>query len=158
MRKILAAVLFAPCLALGQGYPSKLVRIVVPYPAGGIVDLMARAAGDGLAPRLGRPVIGEAKPGGDASIGTEAVARAETDGHTLLLATLALAVNPHLSRVPWHPVNDFAGVAHMGSVANIAAVTPSLGPKDLRAFVELARTRPGAINYMNPGNGTSQHM
>ena len=158
MRKVLAAALLAPCLALAQGYPSKPVRIVVSYPAGGIVDLMARAAGDALAPRLGRPVIVEAKPGADGSIGIEAVARAEPDGHTLLLATLALAVNPHLGKVPWHPVNDFTGVAHMGSVANIAAVTPSLGPKDLRAFVELARARPGAINYMNPGNGSSQHM
>lgn len=158
MRNALAVALLAPCLAFAQGYPSKPVRIVVPYPAGGIVDLMARATTDGLAARLGQPVIVESKPGADASIGTDAVAKAEADGHTLLMATLALAVNPHLSKVPWHPVNDFEGVAHMGVVANIVAVTPSLGAKDVRAFVELARTRPGTINYMNPGNGSSPHV
>jgi len=158
MRKLLAAALIAPCLALAQGYPSKPVRVVVPYPAGGIVDLMARAVTDGLGARLGQPVIVEAKPGADASIGTDAVAKAEPDGYTLLLATLALAVNPHLSKVPWHPVSDFEGVAHVGVVANIVAVNPSLGVKDLKSFVALAKSRPGQINYMNPGNGASQHV
>jgi tripartite-type tricarboxylate transporter receptor subunit TctC len=134
------------------------VRVVVPYPAGGIVDLMARAVTDTLGARLGQPVIVEAKPGADASIGTDAVARAEPDGHTLLLATLALTVNPHLSKVPWHPVNDFEGVAHLGVMANIAAVTPSLGVKDMKSLVALAKSRPGQINYMNPGNGASQHV
>ncbi len=158
MRRLIAALLAAPCLALAQGYPSKPVRVIVPYPAGGIVDLMARAVCDGLGARLSQPVIVEARPGADASIGTDAVARAEPDGYTLLLATLALTVNPHLNQVPWHPVNDFEGVAHVGVVANIAAVTPSLGPRDLSAFVALARSRPGQINYMNPGNGSSQHV
>ncbi len=158
MRRLLAAALAAPCLALAQAYPSKPVRVVVPYPAGGIVDLMARAVSDGLGARLSQPVIVEARPGADASIGTEAVARSDPDGHTLLMATLALTVNPHLSKVPWHPVNDFEGVAHVGVMANVAAVTPSLGPKDMKSFVALARSRPGQINYMNPGNGASQHI
>jgi tripartite-type tricarboxylate transporter receptor subunit TctC len=147
-----------PSLALAQGYPAKPVRLVVPYPAGGIVDLMARALTEGLPARLGQPVIVEPKPGADASIGTEAVARAEPDGYTLLMATLALAVNPNLSKVPWHPVNDFEGVAHVGVVANIAAVTPSLGVKDMNSFIALARTRPGQINYVNAGNGSSPHV
>jgi tripartite-type tricarboxylate transporter receptor subunit TctC len=134
------------------------VRIIVPYPAGGIVDLMARSVSDGLAARLGQPVIVEPKPGADASIGTDAVAKAEPDGHTLLMATLAIAVNPHLNKVPWHPVNDFEGVAHMGVVANIAAVTPSLGVRDMASFIALAKSRPGQINYMNPGNGSSPHV
>ena len=158
MRRFLAAALAAPCLALAQAYPTKPVRIVVPYPAGGIVDLMARAVADGLGGPLGQPVIVEARPGADGSIGTDAVAKAEPDGHTLLLATLALTVNPHLNKVPWHPVNDFEGVAHVGVVANIAAVTPSLGVKDMASFVALARARPGQINYINPGNGSSQHV
>jgi tripartite-type tricarboxylate transporter receptor subunit TctC len=143
---------------LAQAFPSKPVRVVVPYPAGGIVDLMARAASDALAARLGQPVIVEPRPGADASIGTDAVAKADPDGHTLLMGTLALAVNPHLSKVPWHPVNDFEGVAHMGVVANIAAVTPSLGVKDVRAFIALAQSRPGQVNYVNPGNGSSPHV
>ncbi|HEV8096304.1 MAG TPA: tripartite tricarboxylate transporter substrate binding protein [Burkholderiales bacterium] len=158
MRCVLALALLVPGLALAQAYPSKPVRIIVPYPAGGIVDLMARAVGDGLGPKLGQPVIVEPRPGADASIGTDAVAKADPDGHTVLMATLALAVNPNLSKVPWHPVNDFEGVAHIGVVANVAAVTPALGVKDLKSFIELARSRPGQINYVNPGNGSSPHV
>ena len=158
VKRVLAAALLLPCLALAQTYPSKPVRMIVPYPAGGIVDLMARAVSDGLGAKLGQPVIVEPRPGADASIGTDAVARAEPDGHTLLMATLALAVNPNLSKVPWHPVNDFEGVAHVGVVANVAAVTPTLGVKDLKSFIDFARARPGQINYMNPGNGSSPHV
>ena len=157
-RRILVALLLAPSLATAQAFPSRPVRIVVPYPAGGIVDLMARSMSDALAARLGQPVLVEPRPGADGSIGTDAVAKAEPDGHTLLMATLALAVNPHLSKLPWHPVHDFAGVAHVGVVANIAAVTPSLGAKEMKSLVALARSRPGQINYVNPGNGSSPHV
>ena len=158
MRRVLGLVLLLPCLALAQAYPSKPVRIIQPYPAGGIVDLMARSMSDALASKLGQPVIVEPRPGADASIGTEAVAKSEPDGHTLLLATLALAVNPHLNKVPWHPVEDFEGVAHVGVVANVAAVSPSLGVKDMKGFVALAKAKPGQINYVNPGNGSSPHV
>src|SRR5688572_16125674 len=99
MRRVLGVVLLLPCLALAQAFPTKSVRIIQPYPAGGIVDLMARSMSEALASKLGQPVIVEPRPGADASIGTEAVARSEPDGHTLLLATLALAVNPHLNKV-----------------------------------------------------------
>jgi len=158
VKRLLAALLLVPCLAFAQGYPAKAVRVIVPYPAGGIVDLMARAVCEGLGAKLGQAVVIESRPGADASIGTEAVAKAEPDGHTLLVATLALAVTPNLSKVPWHPVNDFEGVAHIGVVANIAATHPSLGAKDMKSFLELARSRPGQINYMNPGNGSSPHV
>jgi tripartite-type tricarboxylate transporter receptor subunit TctC len=158
VKRFLALVLLLPGLALAQAWPTKPVRIIVPYPAGGIVDLMARAVGDGLGAKLGQSVIVEPRPGADASIGTDAVAKADPDGNTILMATLALAVNPNLSKVPWHPVNDFEGVAHIGVVANVAAVTPSLGVKDLKSFIELARSKPGQINYVNPGNGSSPHV
>jgi tripartite-type tricarboxylate transporter receptor subunit TctC len=158
VKRFLALALLLPGLALAQAWPTKPVRIIVPYPAGGIVDLMARAVGDGLGAKLGQPVIVEPRPGADASIGTDAVAKADPDGHTILMATLALAVNSNLNKVPWHPVNDFEGVAHIGVVANVAAVTPSLGVKDLKSFIELARSKPGQINYVNPGNGSSPHV
>jgi len=158
MKRVLALALLLPSLALAQAWPTKPVRIIVPYPAGGIVDLMARALGDGLGAKLGQSVIVEPRPGADASIGTDAVAKADPDGHTVLMATLALAVNPNLSKVPWHPVNDFEGVAHIGVVANVAVVTPALGVKDLKSFIELAKSKPGQINYVNPGNGSSPHV
>ena len=158
MKRLLALALLVPSLAFAQAWPAKTVRIIQPYPAGGIVDLMARSMSEGLASKLGQPVLVEPRPGADASIGTEAVARSEPDGHTLLLATIALAVNPHLNKVPWHPVDDFEGVAHVGVVANVAAVTPSLGVKDMKGFVALAKAKPGQINYVNPGNGSSPHL
>ena len=158
MKRVLAVALLVPTLALAQAYPTKQVRIIQPYPAGGIVDLMARSMSDALASKLGQAVIVEPRPGADASIGTEAVAKSEPDGHTLLLATIALVVKPHLNKVPWHPLDDFEGVAHVGVVANVAAVTPSLGVKDMKGFVALAKAKPGQINYVNPGNGSSPHL
>ena len=152
------AVLAVTSSAAGaQGFPNRTLKIVVPYPAGGIVDLMARSVTEGLSARLGQSVIVENKPGASSSIGTETVANAEPDGYTILLTTLAFAVTPNLVKVPWSVVDDFEGVAHMGVVANIVAVTPSLGPTDLASFVALAKSKPG-INYMNPGNGSSPHV
>ena len=141
-----------------QTFPSKPLRIIVPFPAGGIVDLMARSLSDNLAAGLGQPVLVEARPGANGSIGTDAVAKSEPDGCTLVLATLSHVTTPLLTKTPWNPVKDFAGVAVMGHVANIAVVNPELPAKTLREFVDYAKTRPGRINYINGGAGTSQTM
>jgi tripartite-type tricarboxylate transporter receptor subunit TctC len=142
----------------GQTFPSKPLRIIVPFPAGGIVDLMARSLNEKLAAGLGQPVLVEARPGANASLGTEAVSRSEPDGHTLVLATLSHVTTPALAKTPWHPVKDFAGVALMGHIANVAAVHPDVPAKSLRDFVDYAKTRPGKLNYINAGAGTSQTM
>ena len=141
-----------------QNFPSKPLRIIVPFPAGGIVDLMARSLNEKLAAGLGQPVLVEARPGANGSLGTEAVAKSDADGHTLVLATLSHVTTPALTKTPWHPTKDFAGVALMGHIANIAAVHPDLPAKTLREFVEYAKARPGKINYINGGGGTSQTM
>jgi tripartite-type tricarboxylate transporter receptor subunit TctC len=155
-------VLLGACVSLpavqAQSFPSKPLRIIVPFPAGGIVDLMARSLNDKLAAGLGQPVLVEARPGANASLGTEAVAKAEPDGHSLILATLSHVTTPALSKTPWHPVKDFAGVALMGHVANIAVVNPDVPAKTLREFVDYAKARPGKVNYINAGAGTSQTM
>jgi len=159
LRALLAVSLsFAAPLAAAQWSPTKPVRIVVPFPAGGIVDLMARTLNDKLGTQLGQPVLVEARPGAMSSIGTEAVAKSEPDGHTLLLATISHATLPWMTTVPWHPVNDFAGVALIGEVANIAVVPASLAPKTMAEFVTWARERPGKVNYINAGFGTSQTL
>ena len=142
----------------GQTFPSKPLRIIVPFPAGGIVDLMARSLSEKLAAGLGQPVLVEARPGANGSLGTEAVAKADPDGHTLVLATLSHVTTPALSKTPWHPTRDFAGVAIMGHIANVAVVHPDLPSRTLREFVEYAKARPGTINYINGGGGTSQTM
>lgn len=154
----LAIALLAP-LAHAQWAPSKPVRIIVPFPAGGIVDLMARTVTDRLAASLGQPVIVEARTGAGGSIGTEAAARAEPDGHTLVVATLSHVTLPAFGgKLPWHPTRDFAGIGMLGQVANLAVVTNGLEPRTMREFVAFARARPGQINYVNAGNGTSQTL
>ena len=159
MRIVLAVLLIS--FAVGtraQTFPSKPLRIIVPFPAGGIVDLMARTLNEKLAAGLGQPVLVEARPGANGSLGTEAVAKSDPDGHTLVLATLSHVTTPALMKTPWHPLKDFAGVALMGHVANVVVVNPELPPRTLREFVEYAMARPGKINYINAGAGTSQTM
>jgi tripartite-type tricarboxylate transporter receptor subunit TctC len=141
--------------ALSQAPSSKPLRIVVPYPVGGIVELMARTVSDGLSQKLGIPVIVDARPGANSAIGTEAVARAEPDGRTLLLATFAFAVTPHLQKVNFDPIADFVGVGYMGEAVSVATVHPSVGVKDIKSFVQLAAAKPGQINFMVPGTGSS---
>ena len=144
--------------AQAQSFPSKPVRIIVPFPAGGIVDLMARTLNEKLAAGLGQPVLVEARPGANGSLGTEAVAKSDPDGHTLVLATLSHVTTPALMKTPWHPLKDFAGVAVMGHVANVVVVNPELPPRTLREFVDYAKARPGQVNYINAGAGASQTM
>ena len=160
MRRFFAsiALLFVLAGANAQTFPSKPLRIIVPFPAGGIVDLMARSLSEKLAAGLGQPVLVEARPGANGSLGTEAVAKSDPDGHTLVLATLSHVTTPVLSKTPWDPVRDFAGVALMGHVANVAVVNPEVPAKTLREFIDYAKGRPGKINYINGGGGTSQTM
>ncbi len=144
--------------ALSQAFPRRPVRIVVPFPAGGSNDLIARAVSERLAIRLGQPVVIESRPGASGSIGTDYVAKSEPDGHTLLLGSLSTAVAPALMKTPWDPVRDFVPVGYLGVTPNIVAVHPSLEVSDLKGLVALARQKPGQINYVNPGNGTSPHL
>jgi tripartite-type tricarboxylate transporter receptor subunit TctC len=161
LRHHLVRSLVALLLALSASFvsaqwsPTKPVRIVVPFPAGGIVDLMARTVSDRLSASLGQAVIVDARPGANGSIGIDAVAKADPDGHTILLATLSNATLPGFVSLPWHPTRDFAGVAMLGQVPNLVVVPATLEPKTLKEFVDYAKARPGALNYANGGNGTS---
>lgn len=141
--------------ASAQGLMSRPMKIIVPYPAGGIVDLMARAVSDRLADKLGVPVVVETKPGANTAIGTEAVARAEPDGRTILMATSGLVITPHLQKVTWDPIKDFAGVAYMGQIASVAAAHPSIPARDISSFIAVAKSKPGTINYIAPGTSSS---
>ena len=160
MKRIVFAVLLIlfSVNSRAQTFPYKPLRIIVPFPAGGIVDLMARTLNEKLAAGLGQPVLVDARPGANASLGTEAVAKSDPDGHTLVLATLSHVTTPALMKTPWHPIKDFAGVAVMGHVANVAVVHPDLPVKTLREFVDYAKARPGKINFINAGAGASQTM
>jgi tripartite-type tricarboxylate transporter receptor subunit TctC len=163
-RRLVAAAACAPVASLPvaaraqEAWPSKPVRVVVPFPAGGVVDLVTRAVTDRLAVVLKQPFVVEPRPGANGNIGTEAVARAAPDGYTLLTATPATVTQPLLSSTARFRTNDFVGVGLIGAPPNVFVVTPSLPVKTLKELVEHVRAQPGKLSVTNPGVGTSNHL
>ena len=153
--------LFAVPFAAGaQTFPSKPVRMVVPYPAGGGIDIMARQFAARFSPQWAQPVVVENRPGSSTIVGTEIVAKAPADGHTLLLTTDAsMSINPHLfAKLPYDPPRDFAPVTMLVLLQQMLLATPSLGVSTVADLVKLAKTRPGSINYASYGSGSQPHL
>lgn len=142
-----------------QTYPSRPVTLVVPFPTGGAPDTIGRIVVEKVASNWGTPIVVETRPGAAGTIATTYVARSDPDGYTLLLATLSHVTNPGLLKnVAWDPVTDFAGVAEIVTAPGIAVVPASLPVNTLKEFVEYAKQRPGKLNYLMPGVGTSMHL
>ncbi|MEI7444990.1 MAG: tripartite tricarboxylate transporter substrate binding protein [Burkholderiales bacterium] len=141
-----------------ETWPSKPVKVVVPFPAGGVVDLVTRAVTDRLAVVLKQPFLVENRTGANGNIGTEAVARAPADGYTLLTASPATVTQPMLSPNARFRTADFTGLGLIGAPPNLFVVSPSVPVKTLREFVEYAKARPGKLSVTNPGVGTSNHL
>ncbi len=139
-----------------DNYPNRPLRIIVPYPAGGIVDLVARAVTEQVGRDWKTPVIVEARPGGNSNIGTAAVARSDPDGYTWLVTGPAVLVNPGLYKeAGWDAMKDFTCVGLAVWNQSVAVVNPTLPVKTIGEFVELARSKPGELNFGNPGTGSS---
>jgi tripartite-type tricarboxylate transporter receptor subunit TctC len=139
-----------------DNYPNRPLRIIVPYPAGGIVDLVARAVTEQVGRDWKTPVVVEARPGGNANIGTAAVARSDPDGYTWLVTGPAVLVNPGLYKdAGWDAMKDFTCVGLAVWNQSVAVVNPTLPVKTIGEFVELARSKPGELNFGNPGTGSS---
>lgn len=145
---------------LAQGYPSKVVRLVNPYAAGGPSEAVARELAMGLTAELGQQVIIESKPGGGTVIGADYVAKSPADGHTLLLATAAaLIVQPLImEKIPYDAQRDLAPVGMFATVPNLITVHPSVPAASIRELIELARREPGKLNYASAGVGTGPHL
>lgn len=143
-----------------QPYPSKPIRLVVPFPAGGTTDILAREVGQRLSLSLGQPVVIDNRPGAAGNIGSELVAKSVPDGYTLLMATVGThAINPNLyARIPYDHVKDFAPVVLVASVPNVLEVTPSLPVNSVADLIKLAKEKPGQINFASSGSGTSIHL
>lgn len=159
--RILPAILLtlAATAAGAQGYPSKPVRVIVPYPAGGIVDIVARAVMEKIAVGWGQPIIIEDKPGADSNIGTDLVAKSAPDGYTWLVTGPAVLSNPTIyGNLSWDPLRDFQGVGIVVWNQNIAVVPAALPVNTMKEFVEYAKARPGQLNFGNPGTGSSNHL
>ncbi len=155
------------CLLLGamapasaqSAFPSKPIRIVSPFGAGGSSDTIARVLQNPLQQALGQPVVVENRPGAGSNIGTASVARAEPDGYTLLLTTSAFVANPSLyATTPFDPIRDFTPVADLADAANVLVATPQSGIKSLAELIERAKAAPGTLNCATAGVGTSPHL
>jgi tripartite-type tricarboxylate transporter receptor subunit TctC len=162
--RLLAAFAAALLLAAGtpagaQAYPDKPIRVVVPWPAGGLVDILARTVGERLQASLGQPVIVENKLGAGGMIGADAVATAAPDGYTLVLTTTALNMNAAL-RPETTPgaAKQFAPVAVAAYAPSILVVHPSVQAKSVKELIALAKARPGALTYASAGNGSPAHL
>jgi tripartite-type tricarboxylate transporter receptor subunit TctC len=142
------------------GYPSRPIRLIVPFPPGGSTDILARALGEKLAQGLAQPVVIDNRPGAGGSIGAEAVARAAPDGYTLMMGHLGtLAVNPAIYKnLPYDPVRSFAPVSLMAIVPSVLVVNPSLPVASAAELVAYAKAHPGKLAYGSAGNGSTSHL
>jgi tripartite-type tricarboxylate transporter receptor subunit TctC len=149
----------APCArAPAQAYPDRPVRIVVPFAPGGLNDVVGRMLATHLSERLGKQFVVENRPGAGGIVGSELVANAPKDGHTLLIVSVAQAVNAALYKLPYDPATAFAPVAVFIQSPNMLAVTPALPATTLREFVALAKAKPGELRYGSGGVGGSLHL
>ncbi|MBY0437105.1 MAG: tripartite tricarboxylate transporter substrate binding protein [Burkholderiales bacterium] len=155
-----AALLLAPAAAVvAQAWPAKPVRLVVPFPPGGATDVLARQIGQRLGDAFGQAVVIENRGGASGAIATEYVARQPADGHALLFATASThAINPAVSKVPFHPVKDFTPVVNVAAAPLGLVVHPSLPVKTVKELIGLLRARPGQVDMASFGTGTGSHL
>ena len=148
----------APSLA--QQWPSKPVRIIVPFPPGQAADIITRIVAERLSPAIGQQVIADNRPGAGAAVGTELAAKSAPDGYTLLAGgSAALAINPHLyKKLGYDTLRDFAPVTQLVAIPMVFVVTPSLNAKNLQELIQLAKQRPGQLNYGSSGSGSTSHL
>ena len=140
-------------------YPAKPIRWIVPFAPGGSVDILARLAGAELSKNLGQQVVIDNRTGASGNIGTEVVARAAPDGYTIGSNTVPFVANTFLYRkVPYDVLNDFTAISLMAATGNVMTVHPSLPVRSVRELLELARSKPGALNYGTAGIGTNPHI
>lgn len=153
------ALLLAGVDALAQPYPAKPVRFIVPYAAGGGVDIVTRTLAQKLTEQVGQSFVVENRPGGNANIASEAVAKAAPDGYTLLMGSPANAVNGSLyKKLPYEILRDFAPVSLIGYGPLVLVVHPSVPARTVKELIALCKAQPGQLNYASGGNGTSQHL
>ena len=154
------------CIALGfipsahaQSFPSKAVRVVVPFPAGGTLDSLGRQLATRMQESLGQPVVIEPRGGGATRVGTQAVQSSAPDGHTVLFMANSFVMVPMLmEKAPWDPLKDFAPVSLVSRVSQVLVVHPSFEARTLSELVKFAKAKPGQIDFASFGNGTSSHL
>ena len=155
-----AILLAASGLALAETYPAKPIHFIVPYPAGGPLDTVARLLGQKVSESVREPVIVENRPGAGGNIGADQVAKSAPDGYTILMGAVAThAINPTLyAKIPYDPVRDFAPVTQVASTPNVLVVNPSLPVANVKEFIAYAKAHPGALNFGSGSTGSAGHL
>lgn len=148
------------CGAFGQAYPNRAIRLVVPFPAGGTTDILARDVAKRLTETLGQSVVVDNRAGAGGNIGSDIVAKSAPDGYTLLMGTVGThSINPSLyTKMPYDHVKDFAPVVLVAGVPNVLVVYPPLPVNSVADLIKLAKAKPGTINFASSGSGTSIHL
>ena len=157
---IVLLIALLPLVAQAQAYPSKPIRFVVPYPAGGPLDTVARLLGQRVSESTHQPVIVDNKPGAGGNIGADAVAKAAPDGYTILMGAVAThAINPTLyAGIPYDPVKDFLPVTQIASTPNVLVVNPGVPAASVREFIAYAKANPGKLNFGSGSTGSAGHL
>jgi tripartite-type tricarboxylate transporter receptor subunit TctC len=163
MNRLLAACVVAATAmvsaASAQGFPNKIIHLIVPYTPGGSNDVVAREIADGLQVRLKQTVVVENKPGGGGTLAYSYVAKSPPDGYTILIAPASFTMGPHLKRNPiYNPVSDFAPIDLVADVPFVMVVPPSLPAKTVKEFIEVAKASPNKLTFGSVGVGTPQHL
>jgi tripartite-type tricarboxylate transporter receptor subunit TctC len=160
--KRIVTLLAAATLASGvsaQSWPTRPVKMVVPFTAGSVTDIIARTVADSMSKSLGQPVIIENKPGAGGTIGAAQVAKSEPDGYTVLIHSSGHALNPAIyPSLPYDTIKDLTGVTPLASVPNVMVVNPSRGWKSVADVIAAAKAKPGQLNYASAGTGSATHM
>src|ERR1035437_8206585 len=159
MKRFLAALLLAPCLAVAQSYPAKPVRMIVPFPPGGGTDVIARVTAQHLSRYWGQPVVVDNKPGASGIIGSDIVAKSVADGYTLLLQSTQHSINLNLyKQLPYDTLRDFVPVAYIAAAPFLMLVHPAVPASNVQELIAYIKTQPGGINYASSGIAGGAHL
>lgn len=154
-----AALCLVPALAGAQAWPTKAVRVIVPFTAGSATDIVARTVGENMSRTLGQPIVIENRPGAGGTVGANVVAKSAPDGYTLLVPSAGHVANPGIYKeLPYDTLKDFAGVTPLASLPNVLVVSPAKGYKTVKDLVANAQAHPGQLNYASAGKGSATHM
>ncbi len=158
-RLLAAALTITASATCAQTYPTRAVRLVVPFLAGGSTDIVGRTVGQKLSEMWGQPVVVDNRPGGGTTIGTEAVAKSAPDGYTLLVTPAPFTINPSLlAKLPYDALNDFAPITLINTTPLVMVVHPGVPAKNVKELIALAKANPGKLNFGSSGTGGSNHL